>query len=178
MKKTFLIAAVFSILLTATSCGNNSDYDALKKENEELKNELRAQTTTDSEDNNSRNFDKYNILSFELYKDDRDSYDEEVIQTYTVTNNSEFSLKEITIDVAYYDENGNIVCDDSRINDILVLPGKSVDIDSYSYVKGDKKRIHHSEVVSYTYKATEDIAPGHIGADVNVLAKDFEWYDY
>ena len=176
MKKLFLIAAVCSILTTAASCGNNADYEALKKENEDLKNRLNTQTTN-SENNNSSSFDKYNILSFELYKDDRESYDEEVIQTYTVTNNSGFSLKEVIIDVAYYDENGNIVCDDSRINDILLLPGKSVDINSYSHIKGDKKRIHHSEVVSYTYKATEDIAQGHIGADVNVLAKDFKWYD-
>lgn len=40
MKKFLLIAAVCSILMTAASCGNNADYEALKKENENLKAEL------------------------------------------------------------------------------------------------------------------------------------------
>lgn len=135
------------------------------------------QSATNSSQNNTNdnNFEQYNILSFELLNDDRTSYDDEIIETYVVTNNSKYSLKYLTIDVVYYDASDNIICKDSRFNDVLLAPGKSVEIKSYSSVNGDKDKIAYSSVVSYDYIATENINVDYNGADVNLQTQEIKF---
>lgn len=178
MKKITIFILSVLLALSATACSNNSEIEELKKENEQLKQQLFEiqNGTSQNLTTQDNQFDTYDILSFKLSNDDKTSYEEEIIQTYTVTNNSSFSLKEFSIDVVYYDSADNIICKDSRFSDVLLEPGKSIDIKSFSDVKGDKDKIAYSSIVSYDYTATDFIKDEYDSVDVNLQTKELEWY--
>ena len=47
MKKILVVALSVALLLSTTACGTNSELEALKQENEQLKSQLSEQQKTD-----------------------------------------------------------------------------------------------------------------------------------
>ena len=192
--KKFLLAGLFTaLLLSSVGCSSGDSNEELQKEIEALQQQIselqNAQNTgtsasfapatsapiSESNPTPSDNlFDQSNILSFVLSNDDRTSSQNGIYHTYTVTNNGSYALKYNSIDVVYYDANNNIVEKDSRYNDVVVLPGQSVDMRSYINVEGDKDKIARSEVVAYEYTTTEPSSLGYNNFEVNLQTKEVE----
>ncbi len=80
-------------------------------------------TSTDS-------FTQYNILSFEVDSNSRDSNTFGDITSYReywiITNNSDSIISEISFTVCFYDADRNIIDRDSRFIDVSVRPGQSL----------------------------------------------------
>lgn len=118
-----------------------------------------------------KDFDKFNIISVEKEKEDRDSYDEEVITKFKITNNGDKPIKYMDVDFAYYDKDGNCISTDSRYHDVVIQPGKSAFVETFSAVKGNKDSVADVKAVKYGYKLPDT---GDKETYINLETKEVE----
>lgn len=145
-----------------------------------------TQTTTDSiemisheesETKKDIDFEEANILSFEMTDRDDDSY-EEIISSFTVTNNGADPVDNFSADYVYKDSAGNIICTDGRYHDCQMMPGTSAIMRSYSDLDDHKKdEITTIEVTKYEYSVgtnnyTIDLENESITVSDNMLNND------
>lgn len=177
MKKLLIPLIAIIIASFCTACGNSAELDALKKENDELKQQI-AQTSSKPSSTEAPAFDSHNVVEFQLTNEDRTSYDEEVICTFTATNTLNEPIKRISATIAYYDANGNTLCTDSRTSDVMIEPGKFVTLKSYSSVDGNKDSVASADVISYEYVPTTEPAEGCNTVEVNLQTKEIKYAEY
>ena len=91
------------------------------------------------------------VLSFETISADAESYANAAIHTIKATNNGSENIIYTSLDIAFYDKDGNCIDTDGRYNDVLLAPGKSVNIKSYGGDESTKATITEAKVTSYYY---------------------------
>lgn len=109
------------------------------------------------EQENNNNFDKYNILSFgEIEIDTTKDYDGDVYNDikFKVTNNSDKTVHTITVDIAFYDEEG-VMLGATYPQEISSTPsGSSLYLDSlYDTTEYNVKEM---KIVGYSYYIGEN----------------------
>lgn len=161
MKKIITLLLSTSFLLATAGCGSNdieTRLESLEKRVSILEgNKTSTQSTTNTskqESSDNQNNAKLNVLSFELESTDTSS-DSFVIHQYKVNNNGDSPIEYISIDIAYYDSNGNCIDTDGRFKDVLLEPGKFVTVKSYGGDETTKNNIASSKVISYYYYLVE-----------------------
>ena len=117
-------------------------------------------------------FDKADILGLEIKDkglDEYDTYNTEI----TVTNNGSDNLKEVSVDIEYYDKDGNPIYKDSRYSDSLLKPGKSVRLDTYCYDSGfiKAKDVSSFAIVGYQYYLSEKDSNGYDRYTLNFVTQ-------
>ena len=177
MKKFFIVIAALSCAILA-GCGGNDDISARLDSIEQRLSALEengttaptstanpanaAAKSTDMADNKD-----LDVLSFELISTDPDATTSSVKHTYKVTNNGNAPLEYMSVDFAYYDADGNALDTDGRYKDIVIEPGKSVNMDSYGGDETTKANIASSKATSYYYYLVTPLADGNNKVDVN-----------
>lgn len=129
----------------------------------------------EQEDSNwysNADFGKADILGIDIKDkgiDEFDSYSTEV----NVTNNGKGDIKEFTVDIEYYDKDGNPLYKDSRFSDSLLKSGKSIRLGSncydYGYIKA--KDVKSFAIVEYQYYLTENDSNGYSNYTLNTVTK-------
>lgn len=163
MKKGLLLLITILVLSISVGCSTTSkqaDSDS------NTSTEETAKTGTGDKD-----FDKLNIISVEKEKEDRDSYDEEVITKFKITNNGDKPIKYMDVDFAYYDKEGNCISTDSRYHDVVIQPGKSAFVETFSEVKGNKDSVADVKAVKYNYQLPDT---GDKQTSINLETKEVE----
>ena len=98
-------------------------------------------------------FEDANILAFELQNRDDSSFDD-IIATFSVKNTSDMEVDYFTVDFAYKDADGNVLCDDGRFNDFGVPAGKTSLMKTFSSLDESNQKGAVSEIYisSYSYQ--------------------------
>ena len=126
-------------------------------------------------------FDEADILNLELKDKGLDSEGDYQTQI-VVTNEGSDSLKEVNVDMEYYDKDGNPVDTDGRYSDSVLGPQKSVTIDSFciEYYLNDPKEVDSYASTGYQYYLTKKDSRGYNKYTVNLLTKTAygEYEDY
>lgn len=166
MKKGLLL--LITVLVLSSSVGCSSTSKQADSDNSNTSTEETVTTGTGDKD-----FDKLNIISVEKEKEDRDSY-VEVITKFKITNNGDKPIKYIDVDFAYYDKDGNCISTDSRYHDVVIQPGKSAFVETYSDVEGNKDSVSDVKVVKYSYQLPDT---GDKQTSINLETKEVEEFE-
>lgn len=177
MKKALITAVILSGVMLA-GCGTQSDITARLDNIEQRLSTLEGNGTTaptstanpanaaaqstDTADNKV-----LDVLSFELISTDPSTSTGKAKHTYKVTNNGSAPLSYISVDFAYYDADGNALDTDGRFKDIVIEPGKSVNMDTYGGDETTSPSIASSKATSYYYYLVTPLADGNNKVEVN-----------
>ena len=164
MKRGIILLITVLGLTILTGCNSS---DTSKENNSNKQQEVSSNYSND-------NFDKLNIVSSEIEKEDRESYDEEIITTFKVTNNGYLQIKYLSLDFAYYDSEGTCISTEGRFHDAVIQPGKSAFIDTYSDVEGEKDLVAEVKITGYDYELTEENSLGLSEVYINLETKEVE----
>lgn len=174
MKKILLLVTLLSVvaLSSCTSNNINARLDDIEQRISVLEGggTPSPKTQVSSETNTQKTSDApsdLNVLSFELSSTDPNATKNSVKHTYQVTNKGNEPIEYISIDVAYYDANGNCIDTDGRFKDVVIESGKFVTVDSYGGEEATKGNIASSKVVSYDYYLINPNANGNNKITVN-----------
>lgn len=125
-------------------------------------------------------FDEANILDITLGEGEGDS-EGNVSADITVKNGGSQNIKDISIDIPYYNKNKDVLYVDGRSSDSLLKPGKSVRVESYvspDYYYGSEK-VDSFGVTEYEYTLQEKDDKGYNYYTVNLVTNTAygEYYD-
>ena len=80
-------------------------------------------------------------------------------------------LTNVSITVAYCDKNGDIIYTDGRFSDVALQPSHSIQLDSFC-----EKDYFYSEVTNFSYTPPEKIDDTYTGVDVDLIAKQVNFW--
>lgn len=120
--------------------------------------------------NNDGDFDKCNILSFEL-SDEGNSYGSKKVAV-NVTNNGSIPVTYFSYDMAYLDQDGTKLDQDGRFKDEVLEPGKKMLSQSYMSEEEYIDNISSFGVYQYEYKLSEKDANGFNKYEIDLQTKE------
>ena len=123
--------------------------------------------TTENDSETKVDFDGYNILSFD-YKDMGKVTDSLYKVIVKAKNNGDRAVSYISIDMAYFDKDGNLIYTDGRFNDKSIKPGKFVSTNSFSDGDYFDASVKSFGVYKYEYRLSEEDKNGFNCYEVNM----------
>lgn len=115
-------------------------------------------------------FKDADLLSFEVDKLIKDKPNKSVKTDIKITNKSKAEISECDFEVAYFDKEGNVLCDDSMYVDVFISPGK--DVIETTYGEKEVLDVSKAEVYAYTYTLVDPDKHGNRIYKVSVLTKE------
>lgn len=165
MKKiaSLLLSGILSLSMM-TGC-NSNDVDNSDSTSTEVNNQIENRKATDE-------FNEYNILTFgEIEVDNTPKYDGDVYTDFKckVTNNSAKTIKTVTIDFGFYDEEGTLIEGTYPQEGSSIVEGQSFYIGSlYNTEEIQPKEI---KITGYSYYIDDNYYT------VDLIGKDAEvWH--
>lgn len=146
MKKLLTVLIAVAITMSCTACGNSEELEALREENEELR---QQSTMIDPTEKPVENTSKIELI--EQLKEINTKAPEYIDAYFTVKNNTGNDINTLTLNIKELDENGNIISTTHPQEGIVISDGQNVTIsavvksdtyalqlDSYSYYEGSE----------------------------------------
>ena len=148
MKKFIALTLMSALALSCIGCGNNAEMERLKKENEELKEELNGFKNSTELPNATSEKDISSSLELVSQQKIDNEYNntDYVGVNFVIKNNTEKDINTITLNISELDSDGNIISTTHPQESATVTPNQTITINSLS-----KNDVYAVQLDSYSY---------------------------